>query len=146
MGSRSSQPMGLPKKAREFLATNAVKLGYCEHCKRDSGYEREEAERTGMFGDDVPVFRYKLTNGSFAEEFVQEEVWSSGPMMWFGLKVPGGPDILWCEAEIAESVGFDTTLWACPACHLRRQVPALELADAGTPHCPECEEVEMEPK
>jgi len=145
MGSRSSQPMGLPKKALEFLAANAVKLGYCEHCKRCSGYEQEEIGQTGMCGD-VPVFRFKLVNGSFAEEFVQEEVWSSGPMMWFGLKIHGGPDILWGEAEIAESVGFDATLWACPACHLLRQVPALELADAGTPHCPKCEEVEMEPK
>ena len=36
------------------------------------------------------------------------------------------------------------TKWKCPVCGFVSGVPAIELAEVGTPHCPECEETEME--
>ena len=51
-----------------------------------------------------------------------------------------------CDCVSDEDVD-DTpmTRWQCPKCSHRHRVPAYELATIGTPHCPDCEEVEMEP-
>jgi len=37
-----------------------------------------------------------------------------------------------------------STYWKCPHCGAKKTVPAYELANVGTPHCSDCEEVEME--
>lgn len=85
MGIRCSQPQGLPPEAIEFLKQNAVRLNPCTHCLRDDGYKKEIIDTCGMF-DDVDLYCYTLSDGDTAIEFVQQEIWSSGPMIWFGLR------------------------------------------------------------
>ena len=82
---RCSQPHGIPPEAIEFLDKNAFRLDQCPICKRNSGYEKEIIDTYGMC-DELSLYRYTLLDGSTADEFIQEEIWSSGPMIWLGLK------------------------------------------------------------
>lgn len=86
MGMRCSQPMGLPKSAQEFLGTNVIKVNGCPHCRRYYGLKEEKIGTYGMF-DELSLYRYYLVDGSFADEFVQHEIWDCGPMTWLGLKI-----------------------------------------------------------
>jgi hypothetical protein len=88
--------MGLPPDAISFLEENVIRVNPCPHCKRDDGYEVKEIRRTGMY-DDTPMLAYKLKDGTWAEEYMQYEVWSSGPMMWFGLQA-GDKKFEWDES------------------------------------------------
>lgn len=85
MGMRCSQPQGLPVHAKEFLKDNAVRVNECPHCHRHDGYKREAFGKYGM-DDELELYRYTLLDGSTATEFVQEEMWSSGPIIWIALK------------------------------------------------------------
>lgn len=98
---RCSQPQGLPQEARDFLTANAIVKNHCVKCNRHDGYEAEKIGSVGMF-DDVPVNKYKLKDGTFATEFVQHCIWSSGPMEWFGLHLEDGREFLWPEDELKE--------------------------------------------
>lgn len=93
--------MGLPESAVAFLHKNAKRLHPCEHCNRDSGPVCREIGRTGMF-DDLEILEYELNDGRSATEFVQEEIWSSGPMIWMGLRISDGTEFRWSEEEISE--------------------------------------------
>jgi len=86
MGIRCSQPMGLPDKARAFLESHALKVNTCPVCCRHDGYDKVEIGNYGMF-DELVLNRYFLANGGTADEFIQHEVWDSGPMTWLGLAV-----------------------------------------------------------
>ena len=86
MGIRCSQPMGLPDKARAFLESHALKVNTCPVCCRHDGYDKVEIGNYGMF-DELVLNRYFLANGGTADEFIQHEVWDSGPMTWLGLRV-----------------------------------------------------------
>ena len=97
---RCSQPQGLPQEAIEFLEENAARKDPCTHCGRDSGYETKEIDRCGMC-EDTPIIAYLLKDGTWAEEYLQGEIWSSGPMMWLGLKV-GDKKFEWKEEDIKE--------------------------------------------
>jgi hypothetical protein len=92
--------MGLALKAEAFLKEHAVLKDPCEHCGRNSGYVCKEIGRIGMFNDLV-LSEYKLKDGSVAKEFVQHELWSSGPMIWVALEVDG-EKFLWPESELVE--------------------------------------------
>lgn len=100
MGIRCSQPQGLPLEAVEFLKDNAVKINQCTCCYRHDGYQKEVVDTCGMF-DDIDLYCYTLVDGSTATEFVQEELWSSGPMIWIGLKWQGS-EFKWASSEIVE--------------------------------------------
>lgn len=82
---RCSQPYGLPDHAEEFLSDNASRVDQCPHCERHDGYRKEVIGTYGMF-DELELYRYTLLDGSTADEFVQGEIWSSGPMIWLALK------------------------------------------------------------
>lgn len=100
MGIRCSQPQGLPPEAVEFLKNNAVKINQCTCCLRYDGYSREIIDTCGMC-DDVDLYCYALVNGDTATEFVQEEIWSSGPMIWFGLRCKNS-EFIWPSGAIVE--------------------------------------------
>jgi len=85
MGIRCSQPQGLPSRAEEFLENNVVRVNQCPHCERHDGYKHEVIGTYGMF-DELELYRYTLLDGSIADEFIQAEIWSAGPMIWLGLK------------------------------------------------------------
>jgi hypothetical protein len=82
---RCSQPQGLPKCAEEFLTTNAVKVNECPQCGRYGDYERKIIGTYGMF-DELELYRYTLRDGTTIDEFIQEEIWDSGPMIWLALR------------------------------------------------------------
>jgi len=46
--------------------------------------------------------------------------------------LPGANDTLW-------------TTWKCPECGTTQEVEAYQLAEIGTPHCCDCEDIEMVP-
>ena len=98
MGIRETQPMGLAPRAEAFLKEHGILKDYCEHCDRNNGYERRVYQRVGMF-DDLALCEYTLKDGRTARQFVQREVWSSGPMIWTALEVEG-EKFLWPEEEI----------------------------------------------
>jgi hypothetical protein len=57
----------------------------------------------GMFDDDsVSLYRHQLTNGLFADEFLQSQPWSSGPCSFIGLKVSNGTEFVWDQKSIDE--------------------------------------------
>ena len=85
MGIRETQPMGLPKGALEFLEKNAKIKSYCKYCHRNDGYIKKPIKHYGMF-DELSLYEYDLKDGTKAQEFIQRENWSSGPMIWLGLK------------------------------------------------------------
>jgi len=99
MGMRCSQPQGLPVEALEFLDKNAVKLNQCLHCYRHDGYKKKIIGHYGMF-DELPLHRYTLLNGETIEEYVQETMWSSGPIIWLALKWKDGATFMWAERII----------------------------------------------
>lgn len=100
---RCSQPYGLPPKAIEFLNKNAFKLDQCPICKRNSGYKKEIIGTYGMF-DELTLYRYILLDGNIAEEFIQEEIWNSGPMIWLGLTWKDAK-FKWADKEINDGGG-----------------------------------------
>lgn len=109
MGIRMTQMQGLPKVAQEFLDVHAERVDVCPHCNRDSGPLREEIGRTGMFNE-YELYRYKLKpsaeQGSVvtrtADEVVQYEYWSSGPMIWLKLVVSDGTVFEWAKDVIED--------------------------------------------
>ncbi len=111
---RCTQPMGLAPVAVEFLKQNAVVFNGCEHCGRNDGYERKVIGQTGMF-DEMDLHEYPLKDGRVAREFVQGEIWSSGPMIWTALEVGHWDQqgnrygtieqFLWPESEICDDSG-----------------------------------------
>ncbi len=82
---RCSQPQGLPSCAVHFLFDNAIVFNQCPHCNRHDGYQKEVIGTYGMF-DELELYRYTLQDGSTAEEYVQHDMWDSGPMIWLALK------------------------------------------------------------
>ena len=56
----------------------------------------------GIFGMSNPLYRYKLEDGSHADEFIQVASWSSGPCHFLGLRIDDGTELLWTDEEIEE--------------------------------------------
>lgn len=82
---RCSQPQGLPTEANRFLKNNARRVNECRHCYKHNGYHREIIGQYGMYNE-FNLYRYSLLDGTTAEEYVQKEIWSSGPIIWMALK------------------------------------------------------------
>lgn len=90
---RSTQVMGLPIEAIDFLDKNVQKTGemckLCEHStviRNMTVYDSATARHKGMFNDGPDLFRYILNDGRAVEEFVQAVPWSSGPCIFLGLR------------------------------------------------------------
>lgn len=99
--SRSDQYIGLPEDAQEFLREYGMTPEPCPHCGRGYPMKTEKIGKfTGMFDDEYPLLRYQLKDGRHADEFLQADPWSSGPMFFIGLKVSDGQEILWHDDVI----------------------------------------------
>ena len=122
---RTDQPQGLSPKAEQFLQENAKKseLKICSECKHQTGGEIIKVEcgrYAGMFADQslygekpsdegtYPLYKYELNDGGYAEEYEQCSPWSSGPVIFLGLRIVnqgkyiGETKIEWTEEEIEE--------------------------------------------
>lgn len=93
--------MGLPAEATVLLAVQAVRSSPCDHCGRDDGPVSKVIGHVGMF-DDLALHEYELKDGRTAREVVQEEIWSSGPMIWLALELSDGSRIEWDPKDITE--------------------------------------------
>lgn len=96
---RCTQPYGLSHAAEQFLCANAIVYNLCVHCNRSDGFAKEPIRSYGMF-DEFYLYCYLLKGGRKAEEFIQRETWSSGPMIWLGLRVDDGQVFLWDEKDM----------------------------------------------
>lgn len=81
---RCSQPQGLSASAEEFLRNYAVTFNPCKHCKKHDGYKKKSIGKYGML-DELDLYEYILIDGSVAREYIQQEIWDSGPITWLGL-------------------------------------------------------------
>jgi hypothetical protein len=85
---RCDQYIGLPPDAIAFLADNEAPDPVCPHCHRLMPVTREViGHYDGMFETEYSLYRHTLTNGDYADEFMQADPWSSGPMFFIGLRV-----------------------------------------------------------
>lgn len=96
---RCSQSRGLPKEAGEFLRNFAEVKDFCRCCGRDDGYVKEQINEPQGFFSDPALFKYTLRDGSTADEYIQREIWDSGPVTWLGLDV-GGRKYEWTQDDI----------------------------------------------
>jgi hypothetical protein len=100
--SRSTQYIGLTKEARKFIEEHSEVTevnfnngyGNCKVYKPKT----EIIGKCGMF-DEYDIVKYKLTDGSYAEEFIQFQECCSGPIIFIGLKYDG-IEFLWTLTEI----------------------------------------------
>ena len=94
---RCDQFMGLPKVAIDFLREHEAT---CPCCKQSLPDKRPIGYYTGMFEDKYLLVRYTLTDSRTADEFLQAEHLSSGPMFFIGLRVSDGQEFTWTQEEI----------------------------------------------
>lgn len=119
---RSTQFYGLNDRAKEYLENNAnKKLLYVDKVSRlysegevvvDFASEVLDLEKypagdevLGMFEEKVHTLQvYKMRDGSFVEEYIQAEPWSSGPMIFLALRDLTSKEIvevsLWADDEM----------------------------------------------
>ena len=102
---RMDQPQGLPEVAEQFLQENEVVRAPCECCNRPFPPDVEIiGHYHGMFDVKYPLFRHKLKNGSWADEFLQRLEHSSGPMFFLGLRCEDGSTFEWTQEKIEERI------------------------------------------
>lgn len=103
MGIREDQFMGFTDEARAFLEEYEVPQETCEFCLRPFPRKLEEIDHYfGMFDTKYPLFRHVLKDGRTADGFLQAAPWSSGPVLFLGLRVSDGTEFLWTEKEMDE--------------------------------------------
>jgi len=101
---RCDQQMGLPPEAITFLELNERKPEVCPCCNRP--YPKVLTPIglfEGMFETKYQLHRHELTNGKYADEYLQAAPWHSGPCFFLGLKIVNGLDFKWSESEIAKA-------------------------------------------
>ena len=100
---RCDQSWGLCPNAEVFLEKNELPIEKCPCCRRDFPKKLETiGHYEGMFEQEYPLHRHTLKDGRFADEFLQADPWSSGPVAFLGLRVSDGSEILWTDDEIEE--------------------------------------------
>lgn len=106
---RCDQSMGLCKQALAFLEANEVKPESCPTCKRPLDQNRRIIGHYDGF-DTHPLYQHVCKNGRLANEYLQAQPWSSGPVAFLGLKVyiPGQAyevcyTFYWSEKDIADA-------------------------------------------
>lgn len=129
MDMRTTQFIGLPNEAIEFLdqmAIKEVKLpkdwednldnGNWDYLSYLSGYKQALYDYlpkqfitnpigvvTGMFDEEVhTLLEYKLTDGNWVEEYIQAEPWSSGPVIFLALRDKESKRVIveWSQEDI----------------------------------------------
>lgn len=138
MGIRETQMMGLHERALALLDQGHVH-SHWEDITRTYPDGRVEHERrevcrpavrsadsgefvTGMFGERYPLRRHELPDGRVLTEAIQHEVWSSGPVIYLGLKGPDGgwqDGGTWPEEELEGTEAYERAVAfslraACP--------------------------------
>jgi len=98
---RCDQHAGLTKAATEFIVENRLASDVCPCCNHVLHSQKEKIGSYEGF-DSYPLFRYALTGGRQADEFLQAAPWSSGPIFFLGLKVSDGQVFEWTEEEMQE--------------------------------------------
>lgn len=121
---RCMQWVGLNERAKALVAGEQA-LAYTERVTRvyPDGREEPQPDRPVMVssvqceelndedfvvsdpfgGDDTPLHQYRFPDGRVLTEAVQDEPWSSGPVVFLAFKDASGtwvPESLWTEAEI----------------------------------------------
>lgn len=96
---RADQLIGLPQAAVDFLSQNEYVDPPCSCCRRPFPPKLVEIGQYEGFGK-YPLYRHNLKDGRTADEFVQAEPWSSGPMIFLALRLSDGTSIEWPDAEI----------------------------------------------
>lgn len=100
---RTDQFAGLPKIATDFLEKNMRPPRICPTCGHVTETFIEQCGTfEGMFGSEYPLRRYPLKHNKFADEFLQEAPWSSGPVHFLGLRLEDGTEYTWTAEEIKE--------------------------------------------
>ena len=105
---RCTQPQGLSMGTEVFLRENAKHHDSCPTCGHSRGMIREQHDKYyGMFDEEFPLWQYTLKDGRTAKEYKQDEVWSSGPMIYLGLELSDGTKMEWSREELEANCGFD---------------------------------------
>ena len=97
--SRSDQPIGITSEARNWLKDYAIKPEICPECGHQEPLILEKIGTYSGFNE-YSLYRHKLTNGHYADEFLQCTPWSSGPVFFLGLRVSDGTEFTWTGEEI----------------------------------------------
>lgn len=102
---RMDQPQGLPPIAEKFLRDWEVVPNPCRCCDRPFPPDVEIiGHYYGSLDVKYPLYRHKLKNGSYADEFLQTTELSSGPMFFLGLRCEHGSGFKWSLEEIKERI------------------------------------------
>lgn len=120
--SRSNQLVGLTDEARQFLLENEIEPDICECCKRPFPRELEQISSVfGYWDEEFPLHRHFLKNGTVANEFHQETVYSSGPIIFIGLKCDDR-EFLWSQDDINKAyTKKEKETWLFTKVHLARK-------------------------
>lgn len=101
---RCDQYIGLTTEAQEFLSEHEITPEPCSCCKRPFPPKLEQiCTYRGINNTEYPLNRHFLMGGRYADEFLQADPWSSGPMFFIGLRVSDGQEFSWSEEEILRS-------------------------------------------
>ncbi len=85
---RCDQTRGLTFAAMRFLAKYEARPDACPCCQHIPPSVLEECGNyDGMYDSEYKLYRHKLKDGRWADEFLQAQPWSSGPVAFLGLRV-----------------------------------------------------------
>ncbi len=101
--SRSDQPIGITSEARNWLKNNEIRGEVCPTCWHPHPVSLEKIGTYSGYNE-YSLYRHKLTNGHYADEFLQCTPWSSGPVFFLGLRVSDGTEFTWTEDEIEKAL------------------------------------------
>jgi len=103
---RCDQYMGMTDEAGDFLEENQIPREVCPTCKQSIPYDLKTISHyNGMYMNEYPLVRFELKNGGHADQYLQAQPWSSGPIAFIGLKVFNKKDKLiktfeWSQEDI----------------------------------------------
>jgi hypothetical protein len=96
--SRQDQFAGLPDDAVLFLNENVKEPTLCPHCNYMRPFKTEViGTYTGMFGTEYQLVRHHLKDGGWADDCLQADPWSGGPVFFLALLVYGHDGELLCK-------------------------------------------------
>lgn len=109
---RQTQVIGLSDSGKEYVCSFAdhdlfIKIRNNKIIEEKEIISSEESNRHVINDDycDIPLKKYLLKDGSWIYEYVQDIVWSSGPMYFLALETEDLSVIktsLWTKEEIEE--------------------------------------------
>jgi hypothetical protein len=107
---RCTQYRGLSDAAIKFLQENAAKkvIQKCPNCDypiNQNWIVEDYSYTSGMFGEEIPLKKYTLKDGTKVKEVVQADPWFSGPVIFITLQHEDGslvPGVDWDQKTIDE--------------------------------------------